>query len=299
MAKYDIVVIGAGAAGLTAAALLAKNGKKVLVMDRDKHLGGRGMAIPFEGYRLSLGGHLLEDGGSGITRIISYLGGELKHGKTSKGMPVYLDGQWKNIQALYNADKSELKKVIKILTDTPYSEFDKWDDRPLREWLLQYTTSEGVIALFEYIAVAECMTEHWWDHSASDNLYVRKMHYTERRIAGYSFWPEGGWHGIFDKLAKALTDNGGEIWQETTAQRVMVENHKVKGVRYERQRQAMMTEAYNWQTLEADAVVSTLPVWNVLNVIRERDLPDWYVAKIKTLAQDKFKACWLGYYVAS
>ena len=128
MAKYDVVVIGAGAAGLTTAALLAKNGKKVLVMDRDKHLGGRGMAVPFEGYRLSLGGHLLEDGGSGITKIISYLGSELKHGKTSKGMPVYLDGQWKNIQALYNADKSELKKVIKILTDTPYSELIKWDD---------------------------------------------------------------------------------------------------------------------------------------------------------------------------
>ena len=71
MSKYDVVVIGAGAAGLTAGALLAKHGKKVLVMDRDKHLGGRGMAIPFEGYRLSLGGHLLEDGGSGITKIIS------------------------------------------------------------------------------------------------------------------------------------------------------------------------------------------------------------------------------------
>jgi phytoene dehydrogenase-like protein len=299
MAKYDIVVIGAGAAGLTAGALLAKNGKKVLVMDRDKHLGGRGMAIPFEGYRLSLGGHLLEDGGSGITKIISYLGGELKHGKTSKGMPVYIDGRWQNIQALYTADKDELKKVIRILTETPWSELDKWDDKPLREWILQYTKSEGVIALFEYIAVAECMTENWYDHSASDNLYVRKMHYSERRIAGYSCWPEGGWHGIFDKLAKAFTDSGGELWMETSAHRVMVENRKVKGVRCERQKPAMMTEAYNWETVEADAVVSTLPVWNVLNVVRERDLPDWYVAKIKTLAQDKFKACWLGYYVAS
>ncbi|NIV28784.1 MAG: FAD-binding protein, partial [Anaerolineae bacterium] len=34
MAKYDVVVMGAGAAGLTAAALLAKHGKKVLVVDR-------------------------------------------------------------------------------------------------------------------------------------------------------------------------------------------------------------------------------------------------------------------------
>ena len=34
-----------------------------------------------------------------------------------------------------------------------------------------------MIDLFEFISVLECMTEDWWDHSASDNLYVRKMHY--------------------------------------------------------------------------------------------------------------------------
>lgn len=299
MGKYDVVVLGAGAAGLTAGALLAKQGKKVLVMDREKHLGGRAMAVPFEGYRLSLGGHLLEDGGSGITKIISYLGDELKHGLTSKGMPVWVDNRWQSIQALYNTDKSELKKVIKILCEIDWKEFDKWDDRPLREWMLQYTSSEGVIALFEYIAVAECMTEKWWDHSASDNLYVRKMHYMERRVAGYSCWPEGGWHGIFDKLAAAMKKHGGELWTETTAQKVIIENHKVKGVAYEKGPRAMMTEAFNWEVVEADAVISTLPVWNVLSVVPRKDLPDWYVTQIETLADPKYKACWLGYYIAT
>ena len=125
MAKYDVVVIGAGAAGLTAGALLAKHGKKIVVMDREEHLGGRAMAVPFEGYRLSLGGHLLEDGGSGITKIISHLGGELKHGLTSKGMPVWVDGKWQSVQALYSTDKDELKKVIKILCDTDWKELDR------------------------------------------------------------------------------------------------------------------------------------------------------------------------------
>jgi phytoene dehydrogenase-like protein len=299
LAKYDVVVLGAGAAGLTAGALLAKLGKKVVVMDREKHLGGRAMAVPFEGYRLNLGGHLLEDGGSGITRIISYLGGELKHGPTSKGMPVWVDGKWQSVQALYSTDKGELKKVIKILCDTHWKEFDKWDDRPMREWLLQYTSSEGVIALFEYIACAECLTDKWWDHSASDNLYTRKMHYMERRVAGYSCWPEGGWHGIFDKLSAGMKAHGGELWTETTAQKVIIENGRVKGVAFEKGERAMMTEGFNWDVIEADAVISTLPVWNVLNVVPEKHLPDWYATKIKTLAQDEYKVCWLGYYVAS
>jgi hypothetical protein len=299
MAKYDVVVIGAGAAGLTAGALLAKQGKRVVVMDREKHLGGRAMAVPFEGYRLSLGGHLLEDGGSGITKIISYLGGELKHGLTSKGMPVWVDGKWQSIQSLYSTDKNELKKVIKILCDTDWKELDKWDDKPMREWLLQYTTSEGVIALFEYIACAECLTDKWWDHSASDNLYTRKMHYMERRVAGYSCWPEGGWHGIFDKLAASLKANGGDLWTETSAQKVIIENGRVKGVAFDKGPKAMMTEGFNWDVIEADAVISTLPVWNVLNVVPEKNLPDWYATKIKTLAADEYKVCWLGMYVAS
>ncbi len=299
MAKYDVVVLGAGAAGLSAGAVLAKQGKKVLVLDRDSHLGGRGMAVPFDGYRLNLGGHLLEDPGSGITKIIEYVGGMLEHGLTSQGMPVWLDGRWRSVQELYSTDKTELKKVIKILCETDWKELDKYDDQPLRAWLSKYTSSEGVIALFEYVAIAECLTEHWYDHSASDNLYVRKMHYMERRIAGYSCWPVGGWHGIFDKLAAGLKAHGGEIWMETSAQRVIIENGRVRGVRIERGPRAMMTEAFNWETVECDCVVSTLPVWNVLNVVREQDLPDWYVAQIKMLAQDQFKVCWLGLYVAS
>ena len=60
MARYDVAVIGAGSAGLSAGALLAKEGKTVIVLDRSQYLGGRGMAVPDEGFKLNVGGHLLE-----------------------------------------------------------------------------------------------------------------------------------------------------------------------------------------------------------------------------------------------
>ena len=84
MTKVDVIVIGAGAAGLTAGALLAKHGKSVLVLDRSQYLGGRGMAVPDEGFKLNVGGHLLEDSGSGITKIFEYLGKRLGHGAVSR-----------------------------------------------------------------------------------------------------------------------------------------------------------------------------------------------------------------------
>ena len=38
------------------------------------------MAVPDEGFKLNVGGHLLEDSGSGITKIFEYVGKHLGHG---------------------------------------------------------------------------------------------------------------------------------------------------------------------------------------------------------------------------
>ena len=226
MAKVDVAVIGAGAAGLTAAALLAKEGKKVTVVEASRWLGGRGMAVPDEGFKLNLGGHLLEDSGCGITKVFEYVGKKLEHGNVSSDMPVWdhEKQRWGSIRDRYSGDKSELKKVIKALMDTPYEALDEWDDRPLREWMLQHTSDQGVIDLWEFLSVLECMTDNWYDHSASDNLYVRKMHYSEARMAGYSFWPKQGWDGMFQDLHDAVIEHGGEVLLGTPVESVMIED---------------------------------------------------------------------------
>ena len=57
--RYDVIVIGAGHTGLTTAALLAKRGRKVLVLERRGVLGGMARGEEFHpGYR---SGGLLHD----------------------------------------------------------------------------------------------------------------------------------------------------------------------------------------------------------------------------------------------
>src|SRR6266545_4339648 len=101
MAKVDVAVIGAGAAGLTAAALLAREGRTVTVIEASPWLGGRGMAVPEEGFKLNVGGHLLEDSGSGITKVFDYVGKKLEHGAVSTEMPVWdhEHDRWRSIRA--------------------------------------------------------------------------------------------------------------------------------------------------------------------------------------------------------
>jgi phytoene dehydrogenase-like protein len=300
MAKPDVIIIGAGAAGLSAAALLAKEGKRVILLEAGPYLGGRGMAVPEEGFKLNLGGHLLEDTGSGLTQIFRHVGKELVHGARSTDMVVWDDEQlrWGSIRDRYSGDKGELKKVIAALMDTSYEELDRWDDRPLREWLLTHTQDQGVIDLWEFLAVLECMTEEWYDHSASENLYVRKMHYEEAHMAGYSFWPGQGWDGLFEDLRDAVIENGGEIRMNTPVDTVIIEDGVLKGVVLGGNR-IMPNEFLEGEVLEADCVISTLPVWSVLRVIPESALPDWYVEQIRFLAADHLRISWLGLYLAT
>ncbi len=41
--KYDVAVVGAGVAGLVTASLLAKEGKRVALVEGHRYLGGRAM----------------------------------------------------------------------------------------------------------------------------------------------------------------------------------------------------------------------------------------------------------------
>src|SRR6202007_2372039 len=76
----------------------------------------------------------------------------------------------------------------------------------------------------------EASPEKWGDPSASDNLYMRKMHYSEKGIGGYSFWPGQGWDGMFTDLRDAVVENGGEGRLNTRASRVVIEDGKLLGL---------------------------------------------------------------------
>src|SRR5436190_16176370 len=54
----DVVIIGAGPAGLTAAYKLALAGKRVLVLELDPtYVGGISRTVKYKGFRFDIGGH--------------------------------------------------------------------------------------------------------------------------------------------------------------------------------------------------------------------------------------------------
>ena len=65
--QYDAIVIGAGLGGLLSAAQLLQRGKRVIILERLPHSGGRFTAKTFQGAQISTGAvHMLPFGSSGV-----------------------------------------------------------------------------------------------------------------------------------------------------------------------------------------------------------------------------------------
>ena len=57
--KYDVIIIGAGIGGLTAGAILARNGKKVLVLEKNPVAGGYAVNFKRKGFEFDASLHLI------------------------------------------------------------------------------------------------------------------------------------------------------------------------------------------------------------------------------------------------
>jgi phytoene dehydrogenase-like protein len=272
MDGVDVVIVGAGVGGLVCGCILASEGKRVTIVEKHRYLGGRAMEHRFRGHQIGLSSHLVEDPGDSLTRVCELVGVNLEHSARSDSMPFWDEDRWLPIQDYYSgAAKQGL------------------DHLSLREWMARHTSDEGVYQVWEAISVLEQITLQPWEHSASENLFIRKLHYERRRTAGYSFWPMGGWEALWDRMAAAFTALGGTLLRGAAVTRVEVREGKVRGVR-------LRNEA---ESLEASEVVVGAPVWDLNRLFDDGVLPWDLHERIRLLANHRNKACWFGYWIAA
>lgn len=296
---YDVIVVGGGAAGCVAAALLASEGKRVLLLERDAGLAGRARYFDVEGYRLQWGPHLLEDPGSGLTAILGRLGHTLEHGERNDAMAIWTERGWRQAREVYGAgERDEFRKVAAEIAALDLDDLDRYDQVSLREWLAKRTSHEGVIGLFELMAVLEGQTVKPDEHSASDNLFMRCLHLRERRLPGYSYCPVGGFDALFEAVGAIAERHGAEVRRNVSVASVAIEDRKVRGVYVEVGERRTPNELLPLERIDGDAVILTLPVWEVTKLLPESVVPGWYLELIDRLTAAEARGSWIGFYAA-
>lgn len=208
--RYDAVVIGAGAGGLSAAARLVAAGKKVLVAERLGRLGGRASSEVIDGHIVNIGAIAIEKGGV-FEETFELLGVPLDLREPNPATVFYIDGKVINVAKggwgmLLGTFTKQAAKIGAKFADARAGDLPE-AKLTTRQWLEQYTSNETVHAIFRNLCAAIFAVN-------SEELPARAF-LTYFAIKGafkrFGFCPRGT-VGLWNDLGAAIRGHGGEIW---------------------------------------------------------------------------------------
>lgn len=258
---YDVVVIGAGGGGISAAAKLALGGMKVLVIEQHDKVGGYMTAFERGDYRFEVSLHAMDGMGR---ELFPKLGIENKV-KPIKLDPVYrsvfpdfvfdvpadpnlyrqrlkeafpheaagIDKLFDDLERTYQAmrcmtnlrDKKDTASTIwKILKNpTLFWPLIKYWNKTCSEMLADYIHDEKLVALF-----VQLMAYTGTSADRVSGVFFAMMWISYHHVGFYYF--EGGSQAVSNALAEVVQENGGKILLNTLATKILIENGTAVGV---------------------------------------------------------------------
>ncbi len=229
---YDAIIVGGGLAGLSSAAMLAKEGKKVLVLERG-NLGGRAVTLNIKDFKFNFGAHAIYGRDSSTLR------------KFEKELGIQID--WRD----FNPNKAKYD-LGSSLTDIPANIVGLFRTRvmknaskvaftyeifktmigkekgsahlSIKRWMDEKHISEDVQEMMLTLASSNFFTKEP-EKIPSDVYfsYYSRLFSTNKPVA----YIEGGWQALIDEFVRVIEENGGEIRTKQKVTAVLTEEERV------------------------------------------------------------------------
>ena len=288
----DAVLIGSALGGLVAGAILARHGKRVVVLEHADTVGGRGGSVPRDGYWIDFGhrdGHDVGDcqvawhhgveaaREAGVDVALRRVAAPLRVHHLPGGN-VTTGGDWSAAGLVAMAcaalspredDVEELRAVVARLAGAEPAEVAGAIPETLGAWVTAHAAS-ALVRRAVLLMAAVVFHSHPEEASAG-----RFMQFLRRRAAGSPSIPDddevGGMQGLIEPWARAIRTHGGEIALGWKPVEIIVEGGRVRGA-------VAVDRANLVREVRAPVAISTYPVWENFDLIDERLFPPDLVA---------------------
>ena len=222
----DVVVIGAGAAGLTAANDLRKAGLSVVVLEARDRVGGRLWTDVIDGAMLELGGQWVSPDQTALIDTVAELGLST-YSRYREGDSVYVgaDGQTKRFTGEMFPVAPETEKVIDEITakldamvaeidpDKPWEHprADEWDKISWDAWLRQQTEDDEAVRNLAFATGSAMLTKPTHTFSLLQSLLMAASAGSYSHLVDADFILDkrvtGGLQQVPELLAERLGDD--------------------------------------------------------------------------------------------
>lgn len=286
--EYDVVIIGSGLGGLSCGAILAKQGKKVKVVEKQTSPGGCCTAFKRKGFLFDSSLHFLlgecKEGG-GVYEAIKvlnlqdeiefhpiilgyYFGNEIV--EINKGFEEYLESFSKEFPAEKDGIRDLFNTMKSIYTDmknfpNPSPVLLKYKDKNFQDMMDEYIKDERLKALL----------------SLPGGIWCQPLNVVSGIVMAYTwmalmdmgaFYPKGGSKALGEVFVKGLERNGGKLQLKTMVKRILLEDGKAVGI-----------ETEEGKRIRALKVVSNGDISKTfLEMLGENQLPPEFIKELKS-----------------
>ena len=298
MEKYDVIIIGAGIAGLGVGGMLHNKGFKTAVFEKSKVVGGRSRTFELPGgWRVDMGTHCVDQGvHSSCAKLLTELGTDIPWSHNLEGFMFYgEDGKWKPMMESFNLDEVERKELKDFQTwikNASDEMIDHYDNVSLTKLLEERVKSPKIGEFCKTVGMVQTTLTESDIISAGEFIHIYRDQMRVSKSPDLPFdavrMPLGGVQTMMNAMAEAYKKRGGTLKLGTPVRKVLVGKSGPT---------ELVTDGGNYS---APIVVIAAPIWNVLRFLDMAAMDQLAPAWAKRMRECEFEtSASMGYTIGT